>query len=117
MAWAGGRGASRVNRLDRLDNPGLRVAHDFLAFAASPDPAHLGQQSFSISDAVELEVDHDVVRILHRSEHLITTNARPFASAGSLSKARFQPVKSGTACSIRRIGILASSMTTAKREK
>src|ERR1700674_4255185 len=79
MAWAGGRGASRVNRLDRVDNPGLRVAHDFLAFAASPDPAHLGQQSFSISDAVELEVDHDVVRILDRSEHLITTNARPFA--------------------------------------
>src|SRR6202521_495194 len=79
MAWARCRGASRFNRLDRLDNPGLRVAHDFLAFAASPDPAHLGQQSFSISNAVELEVDHDVVRILHRSEHLITTNARPFA--------------------------------------
>src|SRR6266849_5062984 len=69
---------SELNRLDRLDDPSLRVAHDPLAVAA-PHPAHFGQQPFSLFESVELQVDQNVVRIVDRSQDLISTNPRPFA--------------------------------------
>src|SRR5207302_7419899 len=68
---------SKLDLLDRIDYPGLRVPHHVLAFAV-PHPAHFGQQPFSILKGVELEVDEHVVRIFDRPRDLISTNARPF---------------------------------------
>src|SRR5712691_6898956 len=69
---------SELNRLDRVDDSGLRVPHHVSALTV-PHLTHLGQEPFSIFESVELQVDQNIVRIVNRSQHLISTNARPFA--------------------------------------
>src|SRR6266852_3526535 len=59
-----GRCSLELNRLDRVDDPSLRVPHHVSAFAV-PHPAHLGQKPFSIFESVELQVDKDKVGIVH----------------------------------------------------
>src|SRR5205807_5729702 len=73
-----GERSLELNRLDRLDNPGLRIPHHVSAFAI-PHPAHFGEKPLSVLNAVELEVDHHVVWIVDRPQDLISTNARTSA--------------------------------------
>src|ERR1700726_1797795 len=77
----GGAMSSELDRLDRVDNPSLRVSHHVPALTV-PDVAHLGQKAFCIFASVELQVDQDVVRVLDRTHYLISTNTRTLAISG-----------------------------------
>src|SRR5260370_26722594 len=98
--------SSELCRLDSVDNPSLRVAHDLLAVAA-PHSAHLGEKPFRVFEVVELQVDHHVVRILDRPHDVIATNPGAFA-VGRVTVEGPLPAGEVRACSILNIGISCS---------
>src|SRR5712691_11198083 len=67
--------------LDRLDDSSPWIRHDRPCDAIPYDP-HRSEQGSGFAWGVELEIDHDVVRVVDRAEDLIAADARLFPADG-----------------------------------
>jgi len=72
---------SVVFAFDDLDDPRLWIPHD-RAFHASPHPAHRSKKGFRLASSLELQIDHHVVRFIHRARDLVVADTRLFAIDG-----------------------------------
>src|SRR6185437_2959271 len=86
--------ASVLFALRRLNDPRARVHHD-RALHATPHIAQRSQHGFSLASTVELEVDHDVVRVVYRAQDPVAAHARPLPADRIVVERRLPGVEVG----------------------
>jgi len=72
---------SVLDGLDGFQDPCSRVRHE-RALDPIPDDSQRSEQGFGVVGGVELEIDHDVVRIVDRPQDPIPADTRPLAAGG-----------------------------------
>src|SRR5579875_3393664 len=79
--------------LNRLDDPGVRAAaQGWRGLRRLPDRAQRSEKRLRLACAIEVQVDHDVVRIVDRAKNPVTTHAAPLPASGIALEGRLPGV-------------------------